>query len=426
VAEEVVEPQSSSPETGVGGPLGRAFWTLVTASGLSNLADGIFKVALPLVALRYTRAPSLIAGLEVVRSAPWLLFALQVGALADRWDRRRTMLAANVVRGALVALPVVGSAAGFDSIWLLFVAAAGTGVAEVFYDTSAQSILPALVPRARLNRANGRLYAVELGAQQFAAPPLAGFLVAAAAVAAMLAPTVLWVLAVGALWMVRGSYRPVRASTDRTTIRQDVAEGARFLWRNRMLRVMAVMVGGANLTAAASFPLLVLYAVGDESTLGLDDRGFGILLLAAAMGSLVASVVSDPIMRRLGRARTLTVSIVTMALFVGGPALTTDPVVLGVLLAAGGFGVMLWNIPTVSFRQSVTPDHLLGRVNSAYRLLAWGTMPVGAALGGFLGEILPIRAVFAIMGILSLLLLIPNRVITDARLEAEEARADAS
>jgi len=407
-------------------PLGRAFWTLVASSGLSNLADGIFKVAMPLVALRYTRAPSMIAGLEVVRSAPWLLFALQVGALADRWDRRRTMLASNIARGALVALPVIGVAAGFDSIWLLFVAAAGTGVAEVFHDTSAQSILPALVPRARLSRANGRLYAVELGAQQFAAPPVAGFLVAAAATAAMVGPAALWLLAVSMLWMVRGSYRPVRASADSTTIRQDVAEGARFLWGNPMLRVMAVMVGGANLTAAAAFPLLVLYAVGDESTLGLDDRGFGILLLAGAVGSLVATVASDPIMRRLGRARTLTMSIVTMALFVGGPALTTDPVVLGALLAVGGFGIMLWNIPTVSFRQSVTPDHLLGRVNSAYRLLAWGTLPLGAALGGVLAEFLKLPTVFALMGIVNLLLLIPNRVITDARLEAAEASADSS
>lgn len=426
MTEAVTPAESPSTDPGNSGPLGRAFWTLVSASGLSNLADGIFKVALPLVAVRYTRAPSLIAGLEVVRSAPWLLFALQVGALADRWDRRRTMLAANIARGLLVALPVIGVAAGFDSIWLLFIAAAGTGVAEVFYDTSSQSILPALVPRARLSRANGRLYAVELGAQQFAAPPVGGFLVAAAATSAMLGPTALWLLAVAALWMVRGSYRPVRASADRTTIRHDVKEGARFLWGNPMLRVMAIMVGAANLTASASFPLLVLYAVGDGSTLGLDDRGFGVLLLASAVGSLVATVASEPLMRRLGRARTLTVSIVMMALFVGGPALTTTPAVLAVLLAVGGFGIMLWNIPTVSFRQSVTPDHLLGRVNSAYRLLAWGTMPLGAALGGVLAEFLEIRTVFALMGIASLMLLVPNRLVTDARLEAAEAAADGS
>lgn len=404
--------------------LSRAFWTLVSSSGLSNLADGIFKVALPLVAVRYTRSPSTIAGLEVVRSAPWLLLALQVGALADRWDRRRTMLAANTARALLVALPVVGSAAGFDSIGLLFVAAAGMGVAEVFHDTSAQSILPALVPRQHLSRANGRLYAVELGAQQFAAPPLAGVLVAAAAAVALAVPSLLWFVAVAALWLVRGNFRPVRQTTTPTTIRHDVAEGARFLWGNPMLRVMAFMVGGANLAGAAAGPLLVLYAVGEESVLGLDDRGFGLLLLAGAVGSLIGTVATEPVLRRLGRARTLTVSILAMAFFAGGPALTTDPVVLGGFLFVGGFGILLWNIPTVSFRQSVTPDHLLGRVNSAYRLLAWGTMPVGAAIGGLLGEVLPLRTVFAITGLASLALLIVNRHITDERLDSAERAAD--
>lgn len=146
----------------------RAFWTLVASSGLSNLADGVFKVALPLVALEYTRSPALVAGLELVRSLPWLLGSLQAGALIDRLDRRRAMVVANAARAAFVAIPAVAIAAGGGSLALLYVAAVGTGICEVFYDTAAQSILPSIVPRSDLDRANGRLYAVELGSQEFA------------------------------------------------------------------------------------------------------------------------------------------------------------------------------------------------------------------------------------------------------------------
>lgn len=404
-------------------PLGRPFWTLVAASGLSNAADGVFKVALPLVALRFTTSPGLIAGLEIVRTAPWLLLALQAGALTDRWDRRRTMLAANAVRGLAVAVPGVAALVGEGSLALLYVSALVMGVAEVLHDTAAQSILPAVVGRRQLERANSRLYAVELGTQQFLGPPLAGLLVGAAAAVALLAPSVLWAVALLALATVRGSFRPA-PRTERTSIRQDVAEGVRFLRGHQMLRTLAVMVGGMNLTTSAAFPLFVVFAVGPSSTLGLTDAQFGLLSIAIAAGSLLATVVAAPLQRRLGRTRLLTVTVIAAAAFVGAPALTTSVWAIGVLLFVGGFGIMLWNIPTVSFRQTVTPDHLLGRVNSAYRLLAWGTMPVGAGIGGLLGEVVGVRPTFAVAGLAALLLLVPLRWVSDERLAAAEAAAE--
>ncbi|MGB0113581.1 MAG: MFS transporter, partial [Ilumatobacteraceae bacterium] len=158
--------------------LGSSFRLLASSSALSNLADGIFKVGLPLVAVQFTRSPALVAGLEMVRSLPWLILALPVGAFTDRLDRRIVMVVANLVRALTLVIPAVALAAGHGSIWMLYLAAAGTGVAEVFYDTSAQSILPNVVQRTQLNRANGRLAAIEQGAQQFVGPPLAGLLVA--------------------------------------------------------------------------------------------------------------------------------------------------------------------------------------------------------------------------------------------------------
>src|SRR5918993_4304529 len=199
--------------------LGVAFWRLWTSSALSNLADGIVKVALPLVALRFTGSPTLIAGLAFAVTLPWLLVALPAGALADRVDRRRFMLGANTVRAALLALLTLSAVAGIGSIWLLYAVALGIGVAETIYDTAAQSILPQVVPRDRLARANGRLLAAELTANEFVGPPLGGLLVAAGVVAAFVAPAALWVAAVGALLLLRGGFAVPRAEP--TTLRAD-------------------------------------------------------------------------------------------------------------------------------------------------------------------------------------------------------------
>jgi len=193
-------------QTGPGGagrgrpaPLGRAFWKLWSASTLSNLADGVVKVSLPLVAVTLTDSPALVAGIVVAVTLPWLLFALPAGALTDRVDRRAAMLLANVARASALAVLVATVLLGYGSIWALYAVALFVGIAETVYDTCAQSILPQVVPRERLSRANGRLQAAELAANEFVGPPLGGVLVATGIAVAFAAPAGLWAVAVGVL-----------------------------------------------------------------------------------------------------------------------------------------------------------------------------------------------------------------------------------
>lgn len=403
-------------------PLGGAFWRLWTSSGLSNLADGVAKIVLPLVAVRLTRSPTLIAGLTFALTLPWLAFALPAGVLADRLDRRRTMIGANLVRASLLGALALGLLTDVASIWVLYLVALGIGVAETLYDTSAQSILPQIVPRPLLSRANGRLYAVELTANEFVGPPLGGFLVAAGVVFAVAAPGALWVVALVALLLVPGRFRVERPEP--TTMREDVVEGLRFLWRNRVLRSLALMVGGFNFASNAVFALLVLYAVGPESAMGLSEPGFGVLLTSVAAGSLLGSFLAERIEARLGRARSLIVGFLAGALTIAAPGLTTEPYLVAVGLFVGGIGVVIANVVTVSLRQTITPDRLLGRVNSGYRLVAWGSRPLGAATGGFLAEAVGLRPVFLIMAGLTLALLLGMRVVTDAAMVAAERDAE--
>jgi MFS family permease len=380
------------------------------------------KVALPLVAIRYTDSPALIAGLTFCFTLPWLLFALLAGALADRFDRRRLMLVANMARAAFLACLTVATVAGAGSIWLLYAAAICIGVAETVYDTSSQSILPQLVSRDLLSRANGRLYAAELTTNQFVGPPLGGFLVALGVGLAFGTPALLWVAAIGMLLLVRGRFTTDHPRT--TTIRADIAEGLRFLRGSTLLRTLAVMVGGFNFASSAVFTVFVVYAVGPASAMKLTDPGYGLLLTASALGSVFGTFLAEPAERLLGRSRALTLTIVGSLLTVATPAFTTNSVIIGAGFFVGGITVSIWNVITVSLRQRVTPQRLLGRLNSAYRLLAWGTMPLGAAAAGIIAQLFGIPAVFLTMGAIVLCLTIGMIWVTDARMNAAELEAE--
>jgi MFS family permease len=397
-------------------PLGASYWKLWTSSGLSNLADGVFKIALPLLAIQFTQSPTLVAGLSVAATLPWLLFALTAGALADRLDRRKLMMWANLSRAVLPALLAAVVLLDAGSIWALYVVALMVGVAETLYDTSAQSIMPQLVHRDQLSRANGRLYAVELTTNQFVGPPLGGLLVAMGVVAGVAVPAALWLAAVGGLLLVPGAFRVEREQ--KTTLRFDIGEGLRFLWNQSILRTLAVMTGVFNFASSAAFAVLVLFAVGPASQMRLSAVGFGLLLTTSALGAFVGSFISERVEARLGRSKSLMLTIFGAALFVGAPALTDNPYVLGPIFFVGGMLIVLWNVITVSLRQRITPNRLLGRVNSAYRLLAWGTMPLGAAAGGLLAQWLGLQVMFGIMGALTLALLGMMPVLTNKAMAA--------
>ena len=398
------------------------FQRLMTASGLSNLADGVLKTAVPLVALRYTTSPAQIAGLTLAITLPWLVVALPAGALVDRWDRRATMLVANSVRAGVLGLVALVAATGAGTIWWLYGAAILVGTAEVFHDTTAQSILPMIVRRDALQKSNGRLYALELTANSFVGPPLGGVVAAAGIAVALGAPAGLWVLAVLVLATLRGTFRVER--TTKTSLRADVAEGLRFLWQRPVLRTLATWVGVSNLAWTAGQSVVVLWAVGPSSTLKLTDPQYGVLLTTLAVGAVVGSLIADWVAGRIGRTASLVTAMVASALGLATPLLTTNIWVIGTLFAISGLGISLWNVITVSLRQRLTPDRLLGRLNSAYRLLAWGTMPLGAALGGALGQAFGVKAVFAVGTALTLALLTLTGQLTSSRLAAAEASAE--
>jgi MFS family permease len=405
----------------VGGGLGPNYWKLWVSSASSNLADGVFWIAFPLFAIQLTDSPALIAGVVVVSRLPWLVFVLFAGALADRLDRRRTMVAIAALRTGVAAALAAGILADVVNLPILYLTAFVLGVGETLFDTAAQSIMPNIVDRDRLSQANGRLYAAELTTNQFVGPPLGGLLAGVAVALAFAGSALAFAVAAVGLSLLVGSFRP--APERPTSIVEDIREGLAHLWHNTVLRTLAIMVGVMNLAGAATFAILVLYAVA-PGPMGLDEVGFGMLMTAMGIGSLAGSLVVERVERRLGRARLLALAVLVGAVMMAVPGITPNAWIVGASFAASGLVFMMWNVVTVSLRQRIVPDRLLGRVNASYRLLAWGGQPLGAMLGGVAAEVFGLQAVFLLAGVLSATLLLGNRILTEAAIAAAERAGD--
>ena len=249
--------------------------------------------------------------------------------------------------------------------------------------------------------ANGRLYAAEVVTNEFVGPPFGAFLFAAAAAAPFFVDAGSFGVAAVVVLGMRGSFRPIRepaAGETRPSIRADIAEGLRWLRRHRLLRTLALALGVLNLLSAGVFAILVLYAL---EVLDLSKQGYGFLLSAAGVGALAGSLLARRLSAWWGPGTLLIVAVLVMGAATLVPALIAEPIVVAISLGfVAAFGVA-WNVVTVSLRQAIVPDVLLGRVNSAYRLLGWGTMPLprrrGAApqvsrLASFVEALLPRQA----------------------------------
>ena len=400
--------------------LGPDFRKLWTASTISNLGDGARVTALPLLVATVTRDPALVSGVVLATRLPWLLFALVGGAIADRVNRRRLMATMQTIRCALMTVLTIAVLGDASSLPLVYAIAFLLGVAEVLFDISAVSILPAIVERDRLEKANGRLLGAEIAANEFVGGPLGALLFASA----RSLPFGLSAFAFGAAGLlitrVGGSFEPVSTSSAGTVWR-DIREGLSWLLHHRLIRTLAMMVGVMNMMWTASYSILVLFAF---ERLGVGEVGFGLLIVPVALGSVIGSLLADRIARPLGTAPTLIMSVVVMGLAQFGIGLTISVAAFVGLSFVIGVVNMTWNVITISLRQSIIPDHLLGRINSVYRLLAWGTMPIGAALGGFLASTFGLTSPFLVGGVVGVALAIAALPVINTR-SLEHARAEA-
>lgn len=364
----------------------RNYRLLFSANAVSNLGDGVSAVAFPWLASLFTRDALLIGLVAMAGRLPWFMFALPVGVWTDRADRQRLVVRSGLIRCLLtlgvvwmiLALPPLPLTAGAASLAIAGLAVVSflLGTAEVFGDNAAQTLLPSVVAQDDLEHANGQMWSAEQVMGQFVGPPLAGVLIGLGLTVPFGFDAMTFALAAVLVWLIAAPPRAVQAVP---SFRAAFMEGVRWMRGHPVILRLAVMLGLLNALHMAALAIMVLFA---QDILGLDAVGYGLLLSFGAFGGVAGGMIAPRLVRQLGMRRSLILSLAIFASTFLVWATTSRAEIAAAALTAEAFGSMVWNVATVSYRQRVIPDAILGRVNAIYRFFGWGAMPLGALLGG--------------------------------------------
>ncbi|SCF13483.1 Predicted arabinose efflux permease, MFS family [Micromonospora viridifaciens] len=363
--------------------LGGRFARLWAASTMSALGSGLATVAAPLYVASRTDDPLIVSAGAAVAWLPWLLFSLPGGVLVDRVDRRRLMVVIDWVRVAVLVVLAAAMVTGRAGVALLYAVLFVVNAGEVVFRAAAQAVVPAVVPRSRLERANGWLGGGTQVMQNMVAGPLGGFLFVVAAAIPFGVNAGTYALSAVLVGLVAGSYRGSSEPGVRRSVRAEVAEGFRWLLSQRLLRTMTLLIGLLNVTLTAAIAVLVLLAT---DRLGLGSVGYGALFTCMAVGGLLGSVIGDRLVAAITATWTIRIGLLIEAGLHLALAASRSAVVVGVALFAFGVHSALWNIVANSLRQRLTPSALQGRVASTTLFLAAGGNCVGALLGGVFAD----------------------------------------
>ncbi|MFJ4774411.1 MFS transporter [Streptomyces uncialis] len=381
---------------------------LLALTAVTNLADGIIKIALPVLATGITDSPGQVAAVALTLTLPWLLVSLPAGVLADRADRRRLLWLAGGIR--LLAIGWLIQTVTSDSTTIGTLAAVGAvlGTAEVIAQTSETALIPALVPRAERERANAWIAGVETAANEFCGPMIGGLLLAAGTGIALGSTWVAYLAAALLLFLLTGRFRAVRTTKDEATAEpgtgtapetgtapraREFTEGLHYLWHHRLLRTTTLILTVLGASWGAWLALMPLVA---KETMGLDARQYGIVLSALGVGGLAGTLAVTRINRLLGRRWAMFADLLGTLAMMAVPVLTTQVWAVATAAFLGGMGGTLWTVNSRLIAQNTVPDALMGRYSSAARLIGWGGMPIGAGLIGILAEAFGTRVAFLV------------------------------
>jgi MFS family permease len=404
-ADSVDQTGGQAEEPRVKDRLGRDFGKLWTAAAFSNLADGMGRMAVPLIATTLTNDPLIISVIAALAFVPWLLFGLPAGMIVDRFDRRIVMAIANAIRGGVALVLAVLTVTGRIDIWALFAGTLVFGLGETLFDNATNAVIPGVVKRSQLDRANGWMQTAQVTIDNFIATPIAGVLFAIS----LALP--LWVEGVGyiipivlAIMLPISAARPLRDRThvpDATApdieagaIAEPVAtplaesgvsvrEAISYLWHARYLRTMVIftsIVGSALSFAQAS---IILFFLDD---LDVPYAAVGFLTAGIGVGALIGSIVAATLVKRFGRGPVMLTANFVAAIGMLLTGLAPNVYVAVAAYALGAGAISVWNVPWGALRQQIVPAHLFGRVLGIIRMFTWGLFPIATVLGGWVAR----------------------------------------
>lgn len=367
--------------------LGPAFNRMWGASLLTNLADGVLIAAAPLLAVSLTKNPVLISVISALVMLPWLLFAIPIGAIVDRVDRRFLLAGANATRFIIAALIALAIATQTITIYWLFLATFLIGICEVTADTTTQSLIPQILDKSQLEKGNSRLQVSETVVQGFIGTPLSGFLYAIAIYIPFIANSLgFLVAAVLAASIPAKFFQDIRNEASEKVKPDFLAEmkfGIGYLYNEKALLRLVLTTASIGLCYSMSTSTIVLFILQE---LKLTPSLFGLVLAIQSSGAILGALAAPKLSSAFGRSRVMAICIFLSSLIILLQGLAPNIYVFISLATIASFTITNWNILLMSTYQSVIPGHLFGRIHGTRRTLVWGLMPFGSLLGGFIAK----------------------------------------
>ena len=362
--------------------LGPRFRWLLASSWVSNLGDGIALAAGPLLVASETSSPILVSMAVLLQQLPWLLFGLHAGAIADRVDRVRLVVVANLLRAVVLVALVAMIVTGVVNIGVVLGALFLIGTAEVFVDTAAGTLMPMLVEKRDLGVGHARLQTGFITLNQLAGAPIGAVLFAAGRAAPFGAQVVTVLLASVLIVRIALPPGPVRDAGD-THVRRDIAEGVRWLLGHPPVRTLALVIVTFNITWAAAWSVLVLYSL---EVLDMGPVGYGLLTTMAALGGLMSTPWFGWLERHVPLATLMRTCLLLEVVMHLGLALTREAWLALLILFGFGMYAFIWGALSAAVRQRAVPIEFQGRVGSVYSVGVYGGIVVGAGLGGLIAQ----------------------------------------
>jgi len=345
---------------------------------VSMLGTGVSSIVSPLLVLTITHSAALAGLLGVCQSLPYLIFSLPAGALVDRWDRKRVMVLCDAGRAlSLASIPLAGLL-GHLTVAQLYVVTFVEGSLFVFFNLAEVACLPRVVPKEQLPQASAQNEGGGIAAELIG-PPLGTFIFGVAGrTVPFLVDAVSYAASVVTLLSIRTRFQEERAPAPRRHLLAEIGEGLAWLWGHALIRYMAFLTGGLNLVNTASTLIVIVLARAQH----MPDTLIGLIFTIASVGGIAGSLLAPRIQRRFGFGAVITATVWLPALVWPLLAVVPNPLLLGAVLAASFITSPIYNAVQFSYRISIIPDALQGRVNSSFRLFAFGGQPLGSALAG--------------------------------------------
>jgi MFS family permease len=367
--------------------MGPAFNRMWAASIVSNLADGVLGAAAPLLAIALTDNTVLISSLGAMVMLPWLIFAIPVGALVDRLDRRFILAGSNSIRALIVGCVAVGVATHHVTIYWLILASFIIGICEVAADTTSQSLIPQVLKKENFEKGNSRLSISETVVQGFIGSPLSGALYALAIYLPFFFNSFGYFVASALAISIPIKYlQDVRKESlehqNRNFIK-DMKFGINYLYNHKVLRRIVLTTSVIGVCYSMGTATMVLFLVKE---LDLPKPLFGVILTIQGLGAIAGSIIAPKASKKFGRSRMMTFGIFFSSLVLLAQGFSPNIYIFVALATFGAFTISQWNILLMATYQTIIPNELYGRIHGTRRTIVWGMMPFGSLIGGVLAH----------------------------------------